>query len=369
MRFATFVSIAVVFSFVGTSNAQLTFNFTAESGTPQFVIDGFNEAGALWSRTLSDSVTVDINIDYRSISGGAIGITTPTVGTEIYSDFRRALIGDAKSAADFSSSSALQTKPTGLTAPLDISFDVWSNRSVENPNGAGSSTPYLDKFDLTSGPSNNVSILYTSANARAIGIDTGSLPDGDGSITFSSDVMWDFDRSDGITGGLFDFVGVAAHEIGHVLGFTSGVSNIDAVSSGSENDNEFLSNPLDLFRFSSDSLANGAGVQDMTVNDTAKFFSIDGGATSLAGFSLGANSGDGFQADHWKFDTTVNVDGMDVLPLMLPFLLPGNELVLTELDRTAFDVIGWDLTAVPEPGSLMLLLFGLAGFAMRRSRS
>lgn len=356
MRRAIFLSFAIVFSVASTASAQLAFNFIPAAGTPQFVIDGFNEAGALWSSSLNDAVTVDINIGFGSLSGGAIGATTPTVGSEIYSDFRTALIGDAKSAADFSSTAALQSK---LNSGL-VTFDVWSNRSAENPNGAGSATPYLDTFDLFSGPTNNLAILYTSANARAIGIATGSLPNGDGTITFSNAAPWDFDRSDGISFSAFDFVGVAAHEIGHVLGFTSGVDNIDATPGGSEDSNEYLSNPLDLFRFSSASLANGAGVPDMTASGTAKFFSVDGGTTSLGGFSLGTTFGDGRQASHWK-------DNLG-LGLMDPTTALGQLLTISDLDLTGFDVIGWDLTPVPEPGTLAFLMLGISGIALRRSR-
>ncbi len=47
-------------------------------------------------------------------------------------------------------------------------------------------------------------------------------------MSFSNQYVWDFDRSDGITAGAIDFVGVAAHEIGHALGFRSGVDLADA---------------------------------------------------------------------------------------------------------------------------------------------
>lgn len=49
----------------------------------------------------------------------------------------------------------------------------------------------------------------------------------DGSITFNSKRTFDFDPSNGITAGQFDFVGTATHEIGHVLGFISGVDILD----------------------------------------------------------------------------------------------------------------------------------------------
>ncbi|MBK7264236.1 MAG: hypothetical protein IPI03_21390 [Rubrivivax sp.] len=45
----------------------------------------------------------------------------------------------------------------------------------------------------------------------------------DAFVQFNSNYAFDHDRSNGIGSGQFDFVGIAAHEIGHALGFVSGV--------------------------------------------------------------------------------------------------------------------------------------------------
>ncbi|MFH7813512.1 NF038122 family metalloprotease, partial [Acetobacter lovaniensis] len=75
----------------------------------------------------------------------------------------------------------------------------------------------------------------------------------DGSITFSSAFAFDFDPTDGIEANSFDFIGVAIHEIGHALGFVSGVDTYDGrTSPGSTNlsslEGSVVASQLDLFR-------------------------------------------------------------------------------------------------------------------------
>lgn len=112
---------------------------------------------------------------------------------------------------------------------------------------------------------------------------------------------------------------------------------------------------MDLFRYSSDSAADG--VIDWTASTTDKYFSLDNGATELAGFSTGKNFGDGQQASHWKDNLGIGI--------LDPTAGSGELLVVSSLDLMAFDVIGW--TPVPEPSSLLLGACGML-LAMRRRR-
>src|SRR5262249_26172948 len=56
-------------------------------------------------------------------------------------------------------------------------------------------------------------------------------------------------------------------------------------------------------------------------------------ATSLGTFSTGQTHGDGRQASHWKDNLALGI--------MDPTAAPGEQMLITNLDRQAMDVIGW----------------------------
>jgi hypothetical protein len=298
----------------------LTFNFSPAAGTSQQAIDGFTSAGNLWSSIFTDPVTVNVNINLTALGAGTLGETGSSYQSYNYSQVYNALKNDRTSAND---NTAVNSLSSGST------FNLLLNRTANNPNGAGSATPYLDN----NGNANNQTIDLTTANAKALGLQ-GNSTSSDASISFSSLFNWDFNRSDGISSGAFDFVGIAAHEIGHALGFMSGVDILDTNSSSQYyNDNQFsYVSPLDLFRYSTDS--KNVGAIDWTADNRAKYFSIDGGVTKIADFSTGEIFGDSRQAGHWKDNL-----GLGILD---PTIAPGELLAISENDKRAFDAIGWN---------------------------
>lgn len=333
------------------AHAQLSFSFANDPDINPLALAGFQAAANRWSSVITDPITINLNIGFTALGPGVLGSTGSTAMTVNYSAFKSALTADRTSASDNSAVGSLSNSS---------SVDLLLNRTSNNPYGSGSALPYIDD----DGSANNSTIRLNLANARALGLYQASGGVADASITFSSAFAFDFNPDDGITAGMFDFVGIATHEIGHALGFVSGVDTLDINSppgNGPFASNQFtFVRPLDLFRYSTDSAA--MGVIDWTADDRDKYFSLDGGITKLASFSTGTNFGDGRQASHWKDNVGLGI--------MDPTAAPGERLQFSIYDLQAMDVIGYNLAPIPEPATTALAGMGFLGLAigLRRFR-
>jgi hypothetical protein len=326
-------------------------------GMNPLALGGFQAAANYWSSQFVDDITVNIEIGFSALDPGVLGQAGSSDGTLSYTGFRNAIIADATTADDAVAAANLPGGP---------SLDIYLNRTSNSPNGSGSPTPFVDN----DGDINNTTIRMSTANAKALGVLAHNDPGLDAAITFSTLFTWDFDPNNGIDALKQDFVGVAIHEIGHAMGFTSGVDILDINSPGTGGpfpDDAFIYvKSLDVFRMSDDSETAGADI-DWTADTRDKYFSIDGGTTNLTpglggGFSTGKTHGDGQQASHWKDNKSLGI--MD--PTAQP---AGFVNVVTALDLQALDVIGW--TPVPEPSSAVLFLMATVmscGVRVRRRR-
>lgn len=349
---ATFVCLVMLIAWP--THAGLVFNFnTPDAGKAPSAeaLQGFNDAADIWSAALTDNIEINFDLYWEALAPGVVGSASSNFYSDSYSNVRSALISDASSTDDTTSSGTL---PAG-------SVDVYINRTSNNPNGANSATPFVDS-DTTDvdfdGTSNNEVVRMTRSNAKALGLIGATDAGVDADINFSSAFSFDFDRSDGIDAGKMDFVGVAVHEIGHALGFTSGIDVLDANGSGFHSDQFVFISTLDLFRYSEDSVAaGGTGTIDWTADTREKVFSLDAGTNKVDGvtFSTGSNYGDGEQNSHWKDN-----QGIGVLD---PTISLGEQIDITDNDLRAFDVIGWDLASALGAASTSALGAGGGGAA------
>ncbi len=341
------------------ARAGLTFNFQDPSNlqaTLPGAYAGFVQAGAIWSSLLTDDVALNIELRAANLGGSVVAQSDVLYAEVGYLQYNIGLFADQSSLTDVTAYNSL---------PFAFAISALMNLTTEN---GGSITPYLDDSSST----NNFFLLASSANIKAAlpdslfpGLFSGLYAPGvvDSVITFNDTLLYDYDGSDGIAPGSIDFVAVALREIGYALGFVSGVDERDLNSppnASAQGEDDLLATPLDLFRYSADSKA--LGVFDWTADARDKYFSIDGGLTGLTPFATGRTHGDKDSASLWK--RTVGTP----YGIMSPGTYAGQMGNVSQADLTALDVIGWNLTPVPEPGTWALLGAGLALIVARAKR-
>lgn len=308
----------------------------------------FREAASFWENTLKDEVTLNFDINFTQLEQNVIGSASSNRSYIDYQSVGAALYNDAQKQAELTALSGLNCSPNASTGACELPFleDVGGVATVDNDSTA-----------------DNRIIALTNANAKALGFLVNDPIDA--TITFNSDFAFDYDRSDGISNNLMDFVGITIHEIGHALGFVSGVDIVDQNPTLNLDPYSYVST-LDLFRYSSESA--GLGLIDMRAG-VDSYLSLDGGQTSFASLSTGKNSGDGQQASHFEDNR-----GEGIMDPTFSFGEFGN---VTQNDLMAFDFIGWDLfdlnseldpVGVSEPHTPALLLSGIALLILYRRK-
>ena len=301
----------------------LQIQLNAAPGMDADALAGFEMAASFWESRLADSVQVNIDIGFENLGPQILGQAGSSQVVVSVADFFSALGADSTSSYD---TLAVGNLPT-LSGLGGLSFLTQTNTE------GGSALVSLDNDNSA----NNRFLSLNTANAKALGLYSSTASDA--SITFSSAFSWDFDPTDGngVSVGLQDFVGVAIHEIGHALGFTSGIDTVDFAITGDEAYGPPFDAPfdlegyavfssLDMFRYSA------PGTLNLAVGGTP-YFSLDAGTTDLGLFSTGTTHGDGSQSSHWKDDLGLGI--MD--PTARP---PGQVNEVSELDLIAMDVIG-----------------------------
>jgi hypothetical protein len=334
-----------------------------EEGTDAF--KGFTAAAKIFSNFFKDDITIRLDVRFAQLAPNVLGSTGSTTNTGSYALVRSLLAADSKTKYD-------------AIAVSNLSNNAALSFVTNEPPAAGaidSRTRFLDNNNTF----DNLNVQLNTAQVKALGLvpvyNPNTNADGrDGSVSFSNQFVWDFDRNDGITAGAIDFVGVAAHEIGHALGFRSGVDTADVnalpgiAPPGARGLNNIAWGTVhDLFRYGE---FEGETMLDWSVNSPS-CHSIDAGATCTGLLSTGRLNGDGRQASHWKDDAITN----DLIGLMDPTATGFNGTrpfqAVTQADLIAFDAMGYDLNSVPEPATWAMMIggFGFVGAAARRRRA
>lgn len=288
-------------SVIGASSTLLNgFNivFVASGSVPAGAAAALAAAETYIESFFADPITITINISFQPLGPGVLGGTSSSYGFVNYQPMRTQLV------SDMDASDTLQTSlPSGTTCPVRY--------------GSGATV------------TNETRVFTTFANWKAV---DGVVSGADANMTFSTNFSFDYDPSNGIGGSSYSFQDVVIHEVGHAMGFTSGI--------------DFRANDmetLDLFRFqSTDGSAdyNPDTLAEFTARPRLMAYNSPNDAhnTDLISVEYRMSDGTPYQASHFR-EQTANIGLMD------PALAPGQTFYpafYSTADVALFDVIGYD---------------------------
>jgi hypothetical protein len=267
----------------------MNFNITYDPPVTVDQQNAFNAVATFFEHHFADPVTINITVRFADLSPNGLGRSNTPLNEYSYANIQ-----------------------TNLAADQTTTDDVLGALGADPIAGA-------------EGSSGTHTYFMTRAEAKAIGL-LGASADSDGTVTFDSGVStFDFDRSNGITLGQYDFAGTAAHEITEVMGRALLVNSTLTSTDGTVtwNNSNYL---FDLYHYSS------AGTRSF-VGTLPGYFSLDTGTTNLDDF----NTNPGGDFGDWANTALVGNDS---------FLAFSNSGVVNAVKQTDFrvmDILGWDL--------------------------
>jgi hypothetical protein len=303
-------------------------NIEAQSTGLQIILRGTNQlenypaakaafvaAAARWEALISTPITIIVDVDFGTTWFGerydtdVLGQTdSQDLGdSSIYAEVRQALVGTSISDARL----ALYNQLPVATVPTDLG----STNYVIAPSALWRSLGFISPVADPSTEQNEL----------------GDPP----AVGFNSAFTYDFDPSDGIGANQIDFDSVAAHEIGHVLGFDSNTGYRELVRNA-----PVAVSIWDLFRFRPGTTLDifSTAQRILSSGGTQNFFD---GSEELA-LSTGrpdGTGGDREQASHWKDDRLTG----QFIGIMDPTLADGVRETISDKDIAALRSFGYTI--------------------------
>ena len=255
-------------------NINLIFDSNAAS-MPADMVAAIKYAASFYDAWFTNPITVNIEVGYGELNGMPLDT-----------------LGDANQDGRFNY--------------VQVSYDTL--KPIVAAHDGGAVLPSTD-------PTGGTGVYVPDAEAKALGIISGTATGIDGYVGFN---YWAFNNTDPynrLQSNMEDFVGIALHELSEALGRRADLEPVSAFTVG------------DLFRYS----APGVIGQD----DSANYFSIDGGVTDLGDYNV--------VEDYLDWDETAS--GLDVYRAGLAL---GTISPITPRDVIEMAALGF--TEAPLPG-------------------